>query len=265
MRKHMWKFAVLLPLFVFFMLGCEGEPSGPIDPPGNLTISIGSDGLTITLNWTKSPTEDTEDGIDGYKVYFKPTGRSDSLIGTIDVNQSGAYTKVVGDVGRLGTFSVVAYRDEDESPAVEISTELYAPTQTYHLALWTSPDPSAIGWNRTNGHATLYNATDTNVPSIDLVYDSNNNTLNSPDVLWSSGRANGIVNTGTTNLADYAIAPQSGGYYNFEEVVGGQVYAMYVVDGTDKYYLKLKVESVTSTGIDISYAFQKIANYRRLK
>lgn len=265
--KHLWKVAALLPLLVLFTIGCDGEPAAPIDPPQNFTISVGTDGLTITLNWTKSPSEDSEDGIDGYKVYFEPAGGSDdSLIGTISTNESGAYTKVVGDVGRLGTFSVIAYRGEDESAAREISTTLHAPTGTYDLALWDSADPSSIGWNRTTGVATLYNTTESNVSNIDLIYDSRDGTLNSPDVIWpSTGRSNGIKNTGTTNLTDYALAPAPGEYTNYESVVGGQVYAMYVVEGTNKYYLKLKVESVTSSGISISYAFQKIPGYRRLK
>lgn len=238
----------LLALVVMFFAGCENEPTSPVEPPQNLTVTANPDGLTLTVSWTKSPTEDTEDGIDGYYVYFNGELEADLEPGTYQYQFSP---------DQLGTISVTAYRGDEESNEVSVSTETVDRSDIV-LAAWESTDPSSIGWDRTTGMYTLYNTTSDNAANIDLVWDSRDQTLNSPDVIWPD------LGLETTWLAEddgNGVAPGSGSWYNYVDVTVGQGYYVELPDG---YYLFVTVDSEADGNIHISYKFQTIQGYKRV-
>lgn len=239
----------ILSLIALFMFGCT-EPSGPIDPPGSIGVQANSDGLSLTVTWSASPTESSEDGIDGYRVYF-----NSAEVAELD---AGVYSYTFSP-SALGTIEVVAYRGEDESSARSVSTALVE-RQSITLGDWTSTDPSSIGWNRNTGLHTLYRTQSTNAGYIDLIWDSRDNTLNSPNQAAYFGATG--HQTGISDPTTASIAPDD--FYNFQEIVVGERYVLKLItDGT--YYVEFTVESGSAGDITISYGFQKIRGYKRLQ
>ncbi len=205
---------------------------------------------SLTVTWGASPTESSEDGIDGYRVYFNGTEQAEL--------DAGVYSYVFSP-NALGTIEVVAYRGDDESSARSVSTALVE-RQSITLANWTSTDPSSIGWNRSTGLHTLYSTTSSNAGVIDLIWDSRDNTLNSPDQATYFGASG--HQTGISDATTAAVAPDD--FYNFQEVTIGERYVLKLVtDGT--YYVEFTVEGGSGGNITISYGFQKIRGYKRLR
>ena len=237
----------MVSVVVLMFVGCEEEPTSPIDPPSNLTITANPDGLTLTVSWTKSPTEDTEDGIDGYYVYFNGELEADL--------EPGTYQYQFSPDG-LGTISVSAYRGDEESNEVSATTETVE-RNNITLAAWESSDPSSIGWDRISGMYTLYNTVSENAENIDVVWDSRDQTLNSPDVIWTDL---GLETTWFAEDDGSGVVPTTG-LENYIEVAVGQGYYIELPDG---YYLLLTVDSENEGNINISYKFQKIQGYRRV-
>ncbi len=248
MRKMLY--LAVIAVFVMMFAGCENEPTGPIDPPSNLTITANPDGLTLTISWTKSPTEDTEDGIDGYYVYFNGELEADLEPGTYQYTFSP---------DRLGTISVTAYRGDEESAEVSASTETVDRNDIV-LAGWESPDPSSITWDRLSGMYTLYNTTSDNAEEIDVIWDSRDQTLNAPGVIWPD--LSGLKETWFANDDGNGYAPGEGSWVNYIDVTVGDGYYVELDGG---YYLFLTVDSEDADGaIHISYKFQKIQGYKRV-
>ena len=239
-------------LILSIFIGCSEKPSNPVEPPRNLTITANADGLTLTLSWTKSLSEDDEDGIDGYYVYFNDEIVADLAEGTYQYQFSP---------DALGDISVSAYRGDEESNLVTVNTELVERTGI-SLDSWTGSDPSSIGWDRTTGYYTLYNTISANAGDIDLIWDSRDNTLNSPDLddyFGADGRSSAISDA----IAETdSVAPSD--FYNYTEITIGDVYAVKLItDGT--YYVRIQTESESDGVLVISYGFQKIQGYKRLQ
>ena len=237
----------MVSVVVLMFVGCEEEPTSPLDPPSNLTITANPDGLTLTVSWTKSPTEDTEDGIDGYYVYFNGELEADLEAGTYQYQFSP---------DALGTISVTTYRGDEESNEVSATTETVE-RNNITLAAWESSDPSSIAWDRNTGMYTLYNTVSENAENIDVIWDSGDQTLNSPDVIWTDL---GLETTWFAEDDGSGVVPSTG----LENYIGVAVGQGYYVELPDGYYLLLTVDSENEGNINISYKFQKIQGYRRV-
>ncbi|RKZ34300.1 hypothetical protein DRQ33_02450 [bacterium] len=237
--------ALLIGSMLFF--GCEEEPTSPIEPPRNLTITANPDGLTLTVSWTKSLTEDEEDGIDGYYIYFNGILENDV--------EEGVYQYQFSP-DELGTIEVTAYRDDEESIFASVTTET-VDRNNITLADWDSSDESSIGWDRLSGIHTLYSTLSENADYIDVIWDSRDQTLNSPDqILATGGHETWFAEDDGTGEA-----PGSGSWINIIDMVVGQSYYVELYDG---YYLLLTVDSESEGAITISYNFQKIQGYKRV-
>jgi len=248
--KKILVLVTLIAVAVFFFNGCDEDPASPIEAPRNLNVIAKTDGITLTVSWAKSLTEDEEDGIDGYVIEFDGVEIDDVASGTLEFDYEPT---------SLGTFSVFAYRDEDESDKVSVSTTL-AEHQDITLASWTGTDPSSIGWTRSSGMYTLYSTIGANAPDIDLVYDSRDLTLNSGDVIFDAGD-----NPNATWIAlddGSGIVPAEGNYQNFREMVVGQAYVLWL---NDDYYVQFEVTNITGEDIMVNCGFQLLEGYTRIE
>ncbi|MCD6594467.1 hypothetical protein J7L68_02165, partial [bacterium] len=215
-------------------------------------ITANADGLTLTLSWTKSLSEDDEDGIDGYYVYFNGELEADLAEGVYQYQFSP---------DALGDISVSAYRGDEESNEATVNTELVERTGI-SLDAWTGTNPSAVGWIRSTGLYALYSAISANAGDIDIIWDSRDNTLDSPDqdaYFGTDGHSTAISDAIT---ATDSIAPSD--FYNYTEIAVGDIYALRLdTDGT--YYIRLETESEAAGVLVVSYGFQKIQGYKRLQ
>ncbi len=256
--KKLLTFLGIFSLAVFFF-GCEEEPTDPdtLAPPTNLTLAVaGSDSLSLKLSWDAST-----DTVDGYLVYFEG-----DVIDTVAATKSLTYTDTPT---ALGEYKIKAYKGSKLSDPVTESSELEEDTNQGEV-YWTgdtNPDhPSGYGWV-SDGTGKAYSLTSgkgwTNTDKVDFVldyYDKKSTLMiRSPDDYntafdHTTGVAHNISWT-------YDIAEAPVGYGNYEDVVDGGTYVLWV---HGKYYVKMKV-TATATDITFKYGFQKIAGFRRLK
>ncbi len=241
-----------LVLGTMFFVGCDEDPASAIESPRNLAVTGNADGETVVLNWSASNSETSTDGIDGYYIYLNGVQVGDVA--------SGVYTYSFSPTA-LGTIGVTAYLDEDESDAAEVSTALVTGAVT--CGGWTSTSPSAVAWNYLTGAYTLYGASETNASSIDIVWDSRDNTLNDAATFWTGTlREAWIASMGSGNYA-----PGSGSWNTTLEVSVSAQYAINIVSGSNNYYMLATVSSINTTTGDLilNYAYQKVPNYKRIK
>ena len=251
MKKIWWISLVAMVVLIFS--GCEEEPTGPIDPPSRISVAVDptdATGLGLIVSWIASPTEDTEDGIDGYYIYF-----NGELIDSTEPGECNYSFRPDG----LGTISVTAYRGDEESEEVSYSTQT-VDREGILLGGWETANESGIAWDRESGEYILYSARAEYAPEIDVVWDSRDQTLNSPDVMPEWSDLSGLRATAFAPDDGNGYPPDTGTAY-VSVTIGDSYYVK--IDGD--YYLLLTVNSEDDYGnIHISYKFQKIQRYKRV-
>lgn len=239
--------------------GCDEEPTDhdTLAPPTNFALAVaGGDSLSLELSWDASA-----DTVDGYLVYFEG-----DVIDTVTATKSLTYTDTPT---ALGDYKVTAYKGSKESDPVTKSSELVEDINQGKV-YWTGDSdpahPSGYGW-ASDGTGSTYCLTTgkgwTNTDKVDFVldyYDKKSTlTIRSPkDFDAAFGHTTGVAH----NISwTYDIAEAPAGYSNFEDVVDGGTYVLWV---HGKYYVKMTV-TATPTDITFKYGFQTIPGFKRLK
>ncbi len=251
----------LVVALVFLMIGCEGEPEEALQAPSNLQIEVtGTDNLSVKLSWTASPTAD----IDGYVI----------KLDDIELDRITGIEYTHTNPTKLGIYRVRAYRDDDESGAINASTELITDDEQGPVWWFNAPGHSAYGWDE-NGVGSTYSFVVANKEFIDFWMDSvsavkGTDKIISPDVWWSDADStlfHTSTNTGETGFTNTKTAPEFGigAYANYAEITAeGKVYILYLEGG---YYVKMLVTGRETTGhhnFTFKYGFQPVAEFRRL-
>ena len=255
---------------VFILLGgsCESEPEEALQPASNLQIEVtGNDSLSIKLKWDASPTSN----IDGYVIRLNDV--------SLDNVTNIEYTH--NNPTELGIYRVRAFRDDEESSAIQASTGLITATNQGPVWEFNAPVgyPSGFGWDEDGGGNT-YSMVLTAKDSIDLwmgevepwkgVY-----AIVSPDAYpssnWEDAHSTWFYVPGATNIDAVKIAPLQGGgeYDNYSELITNQVCVLLLQSGN---FIKLKVterDFADIQGTDylyfkFEYKFQPVAGFRRL-
>jgi len=250
MRRKYLLLLVIAILVLIFGYGCP-PPEESIEPPQNLVLKGATNEVDLELSWSPSPTED----IDGYIIYFNGAEIA-------DVDADVTHWTHVGPTG-VGTYRVTAYRGDEESAAIEASTEPYEGTGELYIRAAPVGYNSAWGWNWTSGEGASYSLMSENKSYIDMYYD-NDNTMTSAHILWADGNVTGfkIIDATYDNVGN---VPTSG--YIDNALIGlNQVYAIVVRKNyTDTWhYVKLKITAVATTPyakINFNYAYQRVANF----
>lgn len=250
MRKQYIYLLGLLALGIFVFVGCSEEPVSDVEPPSNLAVEATANGLGLTLNWSASPTEsDANDPIDYYYIYFD----GDS-VGAVEAGVHSFQYEFDG----LGTISVRAYRESDDalSSAVSISTDLIT-HDGITLGGWETTNPSGIGFDRATGGYDLYSATEEYKDVIDVVWDSRDNTLNSPSAFWTTD------DVYFCQLPSDGIVPDTG----LRTQITIAINVWYAVDMDNaNYFAKMRIISIDGDGnATVEYGFQLIEGYRVLE
>ncbi|OYD14275.1 hypothetical protein CH333_08430 [candidate division WOR-3 bacterium JGI_Cruoil_03_44_89] len=262
--KRLMAIAVI-PL-ILLIFGCDEEPEEVLQAPTNLQIEVtGGDNLSIKLTWNASPTTN----IDGYVVRLNDV--------TLDRVTGTQFTH--NNPTSLGVYRVRAYRGDDESDAIQVSTELIVRENQGPVWWFDAPSDtgySAYGWNA-DGIGNTYSMVGANKDSIDFYMDSvgvgkGTDKIISPDSYpgWGDAhetRFNTTGNTGVDGFTNTKIAPEFGvgAYSNYAEITEtGKVYILYLESG---HYVKLLVTGRKVSGnhnFTFKYGFQPIAGFRRL-
>lgn len=252
--------------FVILIIGCELEPEEALQAPSNLQIEVaGTDNLSIKLTWDASPTTD----IDGYVIRLNDVAL-DRVTGTQFTHSNPT---------ELGVYRVRAYRGDNESDAIQVSTELVIRENQGPIWWFDAPSDtghSAYGWDE-NGIGDTYSFLGANKAYIDFYMDSvsvgkGTDKIISPDSYpgWSDAHETRFHTTGNTGEAGFTntkIAPAFGvgQYYNYAELTEtGRVYILYLENG---HYTKLLVTSRKIEGhhnFTFKYGFQPVAGFGRV-
>jgi len=254
-----------IPL-VLLIFGCEEELKEALQSPSNLQIEVtGTDNLSIKLTWDASPTTD----IDGYVIKLNDVVL-DRVTGTQFTHTNPT---------ELGVYRVGAYRGDEESDAIQASTELVIRENQGPIWWFDAPSDtgcSAYGWDE-DGIGSTYSFVGANKDSIDFYMDSvdvgkGTDKIISPDSYpgWSDAHETQFHTTGYTGAVGFTntkIAPEFGigQYYNYAEITEtGRVYILYLENG---HYVKLLVTGRKIEGhhnFSFKYGFQPVAGFRRL-
>jgi len=252
-RKYMLPIVIAI-LVLIFGYGCP-PPEESIEPPQNLVLegAKNEDDLDVNLklSWSPSPTED----IDGYKIYFKG-----AEIAEVDADVT-QWTHVAPT--EVGTYRVTAYRGDEESAAIEASTEPYEGTGELYIRAAPPGNDSGWGWNWDSGEGASYPLRRENKDYIDMYYE-NDSTLTSAHILWADGNITGfkVIDATYENVGNVPTF----GYISSELVVLNQVYAIAIRKKNPDiwHYIKLKITAVASTPyerINFRYAYQRVINF----
>jgi hypothetical protein len=251
----MKKLALLgvIVLAIFLVQGCSKEDDiVVIASPTGLTIVVaGADSLSIHLDWTASTTAD----IDGYVIYFNGT-----------VEDTTTNTSITMIPNELGEYYIRAYKDSDYSdPSNTVTTELVESSNQGPLYDFDAPSavgPSGYGW-LADGSGSEYSMITANQESVDVYVDSDFD-LASPSREGSGWKVTPIAFDIGWDYDNLDVAPITG-YVDWEDIVDGGTYVLYV---NDTYYVKIEITEVgTSQGFDyirFRYGFQSVAGFRRM-
>ena len=163
-------FLLLLVIpFVFVMMGSDcDDPIDPIDSPNAATlVGDASNNLDLVIAWSPSSTSE----IDGYRVYFD---------GATDPLWEGTANTFTHTNPTLGSYSIVTYKDSDESDPLSFNTEdyVYEASGAMIYRLDVPGQSSGYGWNLSNGTGASKSFDSTIADEIDIWYD-NDETINS--------------------------------------------------------------------------------------
>jgi len=255
----MMRIAALLAVvgLLVLIVGCgEDEPTGPgptVSAPTNLTITVvPADSLSVQLSWTAPVVAGPAD-IDGYIVSFKG-----NVVDTVTT------TTFQHTPTSLGTYSVKAYKGDDESSAIEASTALHEETGEGPIYWMQDPDPghpSCFGWDNT-GNGSTYPWDSQYIDNIDLVLDADEDLRSPSDTFGGLWHTTGIAYDGGWTYATMTVAPLSG-YFTFQNIFDGGVYVLYLETGN---HLKLEITSYNpgTHSIIFKFGYQTVAGFRRL-
>ncbi|MCK5832507.1 hypothetical protein KAH81_02455 [bacterium] len=256
--KKLFLLLLAIPLALVMMGSDCDEPTDAIDAPNAATlVGDASNHLDLIISWSPSSTSD----IDGYRVYF--AGATEPL-------WEGMGTSFTHSSPTLGTYEIVAYMDDDESDPLTFDTEDYVHMSTgaeiYRFDV--SGQPSAYGWDLSNGSGANKNFTTANAGEIDIWYD-NDETINS-----CSGYGGDFVNvtgiyTSPTTYSSISTAPyiDDVSYNNFEDIGANYSYCVYIKKQMAYgYYGKMEITDwdMTAHKITFSWTIQTIAKWRLL-
>jgi hypothetical protein len=245
-------FIGICAFLLFASQGCKSTEVVVIENPTGLTIIVaGADSLSITLSWTESPTDD----IDGYVIYL------DGAIEDTTTNESITLTPT-----SLGEYYVRAYKGSDFSdPSNAVSTEIVESTNQgpiFDLDAPSSVGPSGYGW-MDDGSGNEYAVVAANQESVDVYIDEDFD-IASPSRIGGGWNVTPIAFDIAWDYDTFTEAPNTG-YVDWEDIVDGGTYVLYV---DDAYYVKIEITEVGNAQgfdyIEFRYGFQPIAGYRRL-
>ena len=250
-----WLILPFVALMIIFMsMGCDEEPAASIDPPSALQLAGATNETDLVLTWSASPEAD----IDGYRVYF----------GTTELGTVTATTYNHVGPTALGTYKVVAYKDEEESAEITASTALATGTGEIYDLDAPVGDNSGYGWNWSTGVGTSYSGalTSPDYQSIDIYYDTDG-TITSGSIRWTGGNVTGLQQTADTydNIGNADLT----GYTDYADVGLNQVYLIVIKKTyTDQWsYMKLRIDATASSPynkINFTYGYQKVKNFSLL-
>ncbi len=245
---------LLLVPFIFFMVGCEEEPTEDIDPPGSLQLVGATDGVGLVLSWSPSSTTD----IDGYRIYFEGTEEWE-----------GTATTYTHPNATLGEYQIVAYRGDEESDPIIHDTHDDVETGTGMIyAFYVSGQPSGYGWNLTAGTGTSYSFTTGNAEYIDFYYDDVDD-ITSADVYSGDFPNETGFATSATTYDNLGTVPSTGtaSYYNYVTPALNETYAVIIKkDRSYGNYAKMQVTALDGSEHTVSFRWtlQTIEKWRVL-
>ena len=219
----MKKFLLILlaiPAILVFMGSDCNEPTDAIDAPNAATlVGDAANHFDLIISWSPSSTSD----IDGYRVYFD---------GATDPLWEGTATTFTHTSPTLGSYEIVAYKGSDESDPLSFNTSDYVHEGTgaeiYRFDV--TGQPSAYGWDLSNGSGATKNFTTENADDIDIWYD-NDETINSCNAYAGTGFDNvsGIY-TSSSTYDNIDNAPYTGdaAYITTQDIGDGYTYCLYI-------------------------------------
>ncbi len=164
--------------------GCQQQETAleiPM-PPTGLELNATSDGLGVILSWDAS-----SDSVEGYIVYFKPTGQTEFSV--IDTVQGTSYTH--DPQGLTGTYYVTAFNKSGESDPSGQMTTIPIATGDVVVYEFDNPEgPAGYGWDRDAGTGAAFPMSDTaSIKAVDLYVTDDASGQNGPFFFFSPNLA----------------------------------------------------------------------------
>jgi len=253
--KKVFLLLLLVP-FIFVMVGCEEDPVEEINAPSALQLAGATNEIDLVLTWSPSSTSD----IDGYRIYFEGT----ELYETTNLT----YTHVSPT---LGEYEIVAYRENEESDALEHDTEddLEDGTFTvYDMAAAVGFD-SGVGFNSSGVVNTYSMSDDGNGPVVDFYYDTDGTFTRALYLggAWVNNTGFRITAETWTGLEVVDIA----GYdaYTTTAIALNQIWQVVLFKTNDATwnYAKFRIDATETTpnvSATVSYKIQTIEGWARV-
>ncbi len=262
---------LILSATAILILGVTGcEETVELTAPANFEISAATDEISVVLDWSPNPSDES---IDGYVVYFNDEA--------IDTTENETYTHT--DPQETGTYFVTAYRGDEESVSSGELSTVPVVEDNITLAEINATGNSGLGWDRTDGSPTTYSMEDaTNASVIDFYFSnwaaafaepyyfiSPDLVTTDPGVTWTmtgTWNESGFTLALTDNFDSLTVLPGTGNYTNSQEVTTtNATYGFYSV--TDDYFGMVEVKSInyTTGEVEVRVAFQPVQGLRILE
>ncbi len=248
-------------LILLSFLSCE---TTNVERPTNFKITEVLNGLDLKFTWNSSKSS----GINRYRIYLR-----NSLLDSLVWEGKDTFAKIENPP--LGKFYALEYREFTESnPSESIDTRpFFNETNIIWAGNGILNDTSKIlglYWDSVGVLCYFIKDKDSIIKiNIDLYFNRNDTTFTSPHSLGLANLTNRTYFNDTTEFDSIEVAPKMGDNNSTKTSKLTPKYKFFVFIQDESTYILSRIDTLAisqdSISIKISYKFQKIKGYRRMK